>query len=138
VNGNCKATLDSLKVTKGGSSTFNVSVNFDCEINIKRSKILDFSVSLQLEVEGIPMAASVEFKLRNHQQQVTLFPYGDYKILKEELGKAMVSHSHNRLYEEWLFGSGWPLSPPRDYPHFSAETDFTIVYDSSHITSTKN
>lgn len=30
----------------------------------------------------------------------------------------MVKHSLNRLYGEKLFGSGWPLHPVRDYPHF--------------------
>ena len=83
VNGNCKATINSLKFVKAASSTFNVSLNFDCEMNIKRNKIVDFSVSLQLEVEGLPLASSIDFKLRSHQQEVNFYPYGDYRILKE-------------------------------------------------------
>lgn len=45
----------------------------------------------------------------------------------------MVHHSVNRLYERRLFGSGFPASPPRDYPHFIAEENYTIVYDSTHV-----
>jgi len=83
VNGNCKATIDSLKVAKRASNTFNVSLDFGCEINIKRNKIVDFSVSLELKVEGLPLATSIDFKLRSHQQEVNFYPYGDYRILKE-------------------------------------------------------
>lgn len=49
------------------------------------------------------------------------------------LADQMVSHSLNRLYEEKLFGSGWPLHPERDYPHFEAEIDASFVYDSTHV-----
>ena len=45
----------------------------------------------------------------------------------------MLSHSINRLYEGTLYGSGWPLHPTRDYPHFNTEADATFVYDSTHV-----
>lgn len=45
----------------------------------------------------------------------------------------MIKHSLNRLYEGKLFGSGWPLHPQRDYPHFVSELGSTLVYDSTHI-----
>ena len=54
-------------------------------------------------------------------------------LLNKELGKAMIRHSLNRLYDGNLFGSGWPMSPPRDYPNMMAEDNFTIVYDSTHV-----
>lgn len=47
----------------------------------------------------------------------------------------MVKHSLNRLYERRLFGSGFPYSPPRDYPHFIVEDNYTVVYDSTHVDS---
>ena len=47
----------------------------------------------------------------------------------------MVKHSLNRMYELNLFGSGYPTSPPRDYPHFIVEENFTVVYDSTHVDS---
>lgn len=45
----------------------------------------------------------------------------------------MIHHSVNRLYFEDLFGSGWALSPPRDYPHLIVSENYTIAYDSTHI-----
>jgi len=36
----------------------------------------------------------------------------------KELAQTMVNRCLNRMYHGNLFGSGWPLSPPRDYPHF--------------------
>jgi hypothetical protein len=45
----------------------------------------------------------------------------------------MIRHCLNRLYEGNLFGSGWPMSPPRDYPHMMTEENYTIVYDSTHV-----
>lgn len=49
------------------------------------------------------------------------------------LAELMISHSLNRLYEINLFGSGYPMSPPRDYPHMIAEGNATLIYDSSHF-----
>ena len=45
----------------------------------------------------------------------------------------MVSHSLNRVYEANLFGSGFPVTPPRDYPNMLANINCTIVYDSTHV-----
>jgi hypothetical protein len=53
----------------------------------------------------------------------------------EDLARLMVQHSLNTLYHSNLFGSGWPQSPPRDYPHFITTDNFTIVYDSTHVDS---
>ena len=46
VSGNCKATYTGLKLFKSSYDTFNVSIHFDCELNIKRNKNLDFAVGL--------------------------------------------------------------------------------------------
>ena len=75
----------------------------------------------------------MHFKLRNHSQHPSFYPYAEYKIQNKELAELMVKHSLNRLYEVNLFGNGYPVSPPRDYPHMFAEDNYTIVYDSSHI-----
>jgi hypothetical protein len=133
VSGNCKATYTGLKIWKSGLDTFNVSIHFDCELNIKRTKILDFAIGLDAEIEALPKETSMDFKFRRHTEFVTLFPYADYRILNEELAKTMVRHSLGRLYEGNLFGSGWPMSPPRDYPHMIAEDNYTVVYDSTHV-----
>lgn len=44
----------------------------------------------------------------------------------------MVKSALKRLYNGNLFGSGWPLSPPKDQPHFIAENNYTVVYDPTH------
>lgn len=54
VNGNCKANYQSLDVWKNDYDTFNVSMHYDCELNIKREKIVDFQVILQFIIQGIP------------------------------------------------------------------------------------
>ena len=133
VNGNCKATFAGLKVWKANYDTFNVSIHFDCELNIQKTKITDFAIGLQLEVEGVPMESTMDFKLRSHEQFVSLYQYSDYKYLNEELARVMIKHCLNRLYDSNLFGSGWPMSPPRDYPHMMTEENYTIVYDSTHV-----
>lgn len=45
----------------------------------------------------------------------------------------MIRHSLNRIYEDKVFGSGWPLHPQRDYPQFESEIASTVVYDSTHV-----
>lgn len=52
INGNCKPTYTGLKVWKAGDDTFNVSIHFDCELNVQREKFLDFAVGLTLVVVG--------------------------------------------------------------------------------------
>ncbi len=44
----------------------------------------------------------------------------------------MITHSLYRLQHHRVFGSGWKLYD-RDYPHFIAEDNYTIVYDSTHV-----
>ena len=75
----------------------------------------------------------MHFKLRSHNQLPHFYPYQEYKIENQELAELMVKHSLNRMYEVNLFGNGYPVSPPRDYPHMIAEENYTIVYDSSHV-----
>ncbi len=94
-----------------------MSIHFDCELNILRQKILDFDVGLQCEIEGIPKATTLDFKFRSHEEYISFYPYGDYKMQNQDLAILMIRHSLNRNYETVIFGSGWPMSPPRDYPH---------------------
>ena len=46
VSGNCKATYTGLKVWKATHTSFNVSLHFDCELNVKKEKFVDFGVGL--------------------------------------------------------------------------------------------
>jgi hypothetical protein len=66
VTGNCKASYAGLKVWKSGFDTFNVSVHFDCEINIQRTKVLTFGVGLDAEIEALPKATTMDFRFRRH------------------------------------------------------------------------
>ena len=91
-----------------------------------------------MESEGNPRHNSSHFRLRGHSQFPHFYPYGDYKIQNLELAELMVKHSLNRMYEVNLFGNGYPISPPRDYPHMIMEDNCTIVYDSSHIDPNAN
>lgn len=133
VVGNCKATYSGLKVIKNGFDTFNVSLHYDCELNVDRDKILDLAIGLVLSIEVAPTQNQLNFKLRSHDQFPTFYPYGEYKIQNNVLAELMVKHSLNRLYEKRLFGSGWPFSPPMDYPHVMLEDNFTHLYDSTHV-----
>lgn len=64
--GSCKASYLGLKVWKATYETFNVSIHFDCELNINRERFLNFGVGLTLEVVGIPDERNITFKLRSH------------------------------------------------------------------------
>jgi hypothetical protein len=110
-------------------------MRYECELSIQRSKVSDFTVNLKLMIEGVPRATTLDFRFRRHEETVTFNQYADYKINNVDLAKLMVKHSLNRMYEGRLFGSGWPLSPPRDYPHFIVQDNYTIVYDSTHVDS---
>lgn len=83
VAGNCKATYAGFKVWKAGFDTFNVSIHFDCELNIERTKVMAFGVGLTCEIEGVPQESTMDFKFRRHEEFVSFYSYGDYKILQE-------------------------------------------------------
>lgn len=133
VTGVCKATTGGLRVYKSGLDVFNVTLHFDCELNIQKQKVLGFAVGLESTIEGVPRASSLDFRVRNFQELVTFYPYGDYKTLNEPLARELLRHSLRRLEFVPCFGSGWPLSPPRDYPNFMTEDNVTVVYDSTHV-----
>jgi hypothetical protein len=94
---------------------------------------LDFSVDLNLTVAGQARESSIDFILKSHKQAVKLYPFGEYKLNNEQLAIEMINSSLNRLYQNKLFGSGFPQSPPRDYPSFHTEANYTVVYDSTHV-----
>lgn len=94
-------------------------------------------IGLVAEVEGVPTATSLNFRFRRHDEYISYFPSGDYKLQNLELANLLVHNSLNRLYEGDLFGSGWPLSPPRDFPQMTTRDNYTIVYDSTHVESSE-
>jgi hypothetical protein len=53
----------------------------------------------------------------------------------KDLAELMVGDSLKRIYEGRVFGSGWPQSPPRDYPHFKVYENYTAIFDSSLVSS---
>lgn len=65
----------------------------------------------------------------SHSQTASIHPEGQYQLQNKGLAEAMISDSLNRLSEGDLFGCGWPQSPPRDYPVFRVEDNYTIVVD---------
>jgi hypothetical protein len=54
IDGICRATYNGLAIKKGAHDSFNVSIDYDCELNVKKEKFVDFSVGLELEIEGRP------------------------------------------------------------------------------------
>lgn len=90
VEGNCKATYSGLKVRKSTHHTFNVTLQYNCELNVKREKIVDFSVGLELELEGNPHQNHMHHELRSHTQHASFYPYADYKMQNQELAELMV------------------------------------------------
>ncbi len=103
-------------------------------MNIQKEKFTDFAVGLTLVVAGVPHETNITFRLRGHEEFVTFYSYGQFKLQNEELARAMISHGLNTLYHGYLFGSGFPQYP-RDYPHFIADMNHTVVYDSTHVDS---
>lgn len=132
VDGRCEAKTDGLSIYKNNHTTFNVSINFDCELSISRSKISDFKVNLQAVVEGFPDSDHIDFYVVGHGRSVQFFTYDGYEVTNLELAELMISHSLNRMVEEKVFGSDWPLFS-KDYPHFIVQDNYTVVYDSTHV-----
>ena len=68
VIGRCNATSIGLKVYRADKDTFNVTIHFDCDLRIEREKIIDFAVGLEAEVAGHPQTATLDFRLRSHEE----------------------------------------------------------------------
>jgi hypothetical protein len=48
VVGNCKANASEIKIYKGGNDTFNVTTFTRCELSVAKTKIIEFSIGLEL------------------------------------------------------------------------------------------
>ena len=88
---------------------------------------------IEAEIDIVPTANTLNFRLLRHEEEVELNQYHEYVIHNSDLAKLMIHHSINRLYDGNLFGSSWPISPPKDYPRPLAAKNFTLIYDSTHI-----
>lgn len=131
--GSCQMADTEVKLYKAAADTFNISLHANCQLSIRGIKIIDFAVGLELEIQGKPQSDVVDFYLKSHTEFITYYETAGYKLQNKELADAMIKHSLNRLYDWPLFGSGWPLNPQRDYPHFLSEATATLVYDSTHV-----
>jgi hypothetical protein len=61
VTGSCKTSTRNLVFKKGGYDFLNVTLVYDCEIGVTRTKVSDFQVNLTLSVEGRPNATALDF-----------------------------------------------------------------------------
>ena len=129
ISGKCEALTSGLGVVMYTIDLFNVTMKYECSLSVQGTEFATMDLSLWLTIVGKPRARNLDFKLHSHYHQAKILGLGLYTVQNLELAEAMVSHSLNRLYDTHLFGSEWPLSPPRDYPHFAVTNDFTIVYD---------
>jgi len=127
--------VSGLSVTRNDNTSFNVSLGFDCSLNIKTIKITDFTIGLILTITGQPGDNYLNFKVISMSPKVTFSQAGNYKLADKDLAESMVVDSLQKLYEKNLFGSGWPQSPPRDYPHFRVFENYTAIFDSSLISA---
>lgn len=65
--------MDKISIYKSGDHNMNVTFHTDCQISVNKTKILDFSVGLDLEIEGIPKTNYLDFILKRHEEFVTFY-----------------------------------------------------------------
>ncbi len=97
VAGKCQASLSGLGVTPNDNNSFNVSLNFDCNLMINAEKITDFSIALVLTVNGEAGSSYLNFRVRSFSQKISFFPSGKYKLENKDLAEMMVADSLKRL-----------------------------------------
>ncbi len=73
--------MPSAKLFKSdGNSSFNVSVSHSCQIFINRTKIAEFNVGTELEVEGRPTSDFIDFYLKSHTQFMSYYDNFGFKL----------------------------------------------------------
>lgn len=135
VGGECEANAIAFNIVKNDSNSFNVTMGFSCSLSIKADKIMDFNIVLTTTVAGVPGKDYLDFNIRSFDYRVGFFPIGKYQLADRNLAILMVADCLKRIYEARVFGSGWPQSPPRDYPHFKVYDNYTAIFDSSLIST---
>jgi len=135
VVGECEANAIAFNIVKNDSNSFNVTMGFSCSLSIKADKIMDFNIVLTTTVAGVPGKDYLDFNIRSFDYRVGFFPIGKYQLADRNLAILMVADCLKRIYEARVFGSGWPQSPPRDYPHFKVYDNYTAIFDSSLIST---
>ncbi len=68
VTGDCQANTDHLLVYKSdlGNDAFNVSIHNKCQLNVNRTKILDFEVGLEFAITGKAVFDHIDFVIKAH------------------------------------------------------------------------
>lgn len=90
IHGSCSASSTGLKVAKSSADTFNVSMLYNCQLKVKEDKIVDFTVGLQLIVEGNPAKNYMRFKLRGHSFSSAFFPCAEFPMQNQDKAVNMV------------------------------------------------
>ena len=105
---------------------------YHCELNVNHTRVMDFKLSLTVEVVGKPETLVLNFQIVSFRKEVEFLKAGKYEVKNIELAELMIDHCLNRLKEGNVFGSGFILAMNKDYPHFVVESNYTVVYDSTH------
>lgn len=90
VTGNCYSSYSEFDIKGSSSNSFYVSTRYFCSLVIQRRTVLNFGIALKLDVEAIPLADTMNFKLKCHQEEVTFYSYDSYKIVNQEKANKIV------------------------------------------------
>lgn len=80
VTGTCQMANTDIRLYKSSTSTFNVSLHSNCQMQIRGVKIIEFAVGLELEVEGKPTSDYVDYYLKSHTEFISYYDNFGYKL----------------------------------------------------------
>lgn len=72
---------------------------------------------------------SMDFWLKSFSQLITYFPMPEFPIADKATVDKLIVSVLGKLYENKLFGSGWPTYPNRWSPGVMIDKDEILIYD---------
>jgi hypothetical protein len=80
LTGKCLAAKTLFNLTKGGYDYFNVTIYFTCDLGTQKTKIVDMNVKAIFQVQGVGLAKSIDFIIKDAFFTATYNQYQDYKV----------------------------------------------------------
>lgn len=133
VTGSCVALTNGFSFTRGGTDSFNVTLNHNCSLYANSTdKIVDILINSALNIQAKPFSNYTNFVINIADFNATYNTASGYPITNPDLAAYYLNSTAHSLRGSQVFGSGFPTAA-KDYPHFEVNTEYVFLYDSASI-----
>jgi hypothetical protein len=80
-------------------------------------------------VEIKPHLRTMDVWLKSYKPLIRYTIQNGFPLADINLADKIINDSLDKLYENKLFGSGWPVYPNREYVNFGSNDNYSVIYE---------